>query len=160
MSSGNRDSMQSQWDNVSKRDSIFTDIVEDFANHQKTNNEHKNIQKNVFFWMVCVSFVIVVIGCMAAIIVIALKNEKSIEDLGVVVGSVTSLISVIIVLPSKIAENLFPSEGEKDFAAFFINAHRDDINIGKNTTPDSRQENDEDGYDTLSEYVDDDDDNG
>lgn len=158
MSNENKDPMQSQWYNVSRRDGIFTDIVEDFANHQKNNNEQKNTQKNVFFWMVCISFLIVVVGCMVAIIVVALKNKKSIEDLGVIVGSVVSLISVIIVLPSKIADNLFPSEGEKDFAAFFIRTHRDDIDIGKNIAPSSSDtEGADDTYDTLSEFLDDDD---
>lgn len=158
MSDNNRDPMQSQWDNVNKRDEIFTEIVENFANHQKENNEQKNNQKNVFFWMVCISFVVVVIGCIAAILVVALKEKKSVEDLGVVVGSVASLISVIIVLPSKIAENLFPSDGEKDFATFFINTHRDDIEISKNKAPDGADEEnkDEDTYSVLAEFVDDD----
>lgn len=160
MSDNTRDPMQSQWDNVEMRDKIFTCIVANFAKHQKENNKQKNIQKNVFFWMVCICFVTVVIGCIAAILVVALNEEKSIEDLGVILGSVASLISVIIVLPSKIAENLFPSEGEKDFATFFINTHRDDINIAKYRTPDYEDDENENeaNYSTLAEFVDDDDD--
>lgn len=155
MSNDKKDSMQSQWENVNERDRIFTDIVGDFATHQKDNNEQKNNQKNVFFWMVCISFMVVVIGCIAAILVVALKEKKSIEDLGVVLGSVASLISVIIVLPSKIAENLFPSDGEKDFATFFINTHRDDIEISKNKAPNGADAENEDTYSTLAEFIDD-----
>ena len=125
--------IQKQAQNVIQRDNTFTTVLENFAEHQKNKDSEQRKQKKAFFWIVCISFIVVVVGCLAAIIVIAAKENVGWEELGVALASVGSLISVIIVLPTKIAEHLFPANGEKDITDFFIKIHETDIKVTQET---------------------------
>jgi len=123
------DFLLNQARNAFERDKIITQVISDFADHQRKRDQEQRKQKAAFFKIVCFSFCAVIVGSLAVIIIIATKQDMGWEELGVALASVGSLISAIIVLPSKIAEHLFPASGESDLTQFFIQIHDVDTRI-------------------------------
>ena len=118
--------LQKQAENVLLRDKTYARVLDDYAKHQNKINRNQRIYKTIFFTIVCTSYVFIVVGSICAIVLIAQKDGISWTDFALAITSVVSLVSVIIVLPSKIAEHLFPNQGEKGIMDFVTKMHEMD----------------------------------
>ena len=100
--------------NLLDRDRQYVDLLRHFVKNQKRTDMAQLIFKSVFFALVCVVFFgVVAAGCLA-IYNISRKSVVSWQDFGTALAGLGSILGVIIVLPSKIAEHLFPSGGNKE----------------------------------------------
>lgn len=124
--------LQKQAENVLLRDKTYARVLEDYAKHQNKINRNQRIYKTIFFTIVCASYVFIVLGSIYAIVLIAQKDGISWTDFALAITSVVSLVSVIIVLPSKIAEHLFPNQGEKGIMDFVTKMHEMDTQSSEN----------------------------
>lgn len=127
--------IQGQANRASLRDEYTTQIVEEYVAHQKRINLAQLIFKCIFFFIVCVAFGGVIFGCIKVLLTIAKKTGITVADIGVAITSVVSLVSAVIVLPTKIAEHLFPATGEKDITEFIIKMHEVDTQILSDIIP-------------------------
>ena len=112
-----------------KREHQYVKVLEDFAEHQRKVNRAQRWFKAIFFWLVCAMFALIIAGCVAAIYKIAMRGNTEWQDLGVAITSAVSLIGTVIILPSKIADHLFPNNGEKDIMQFIIDMHKVDTQL-------------------------------
>ena len=104
--------------NLLDRDRQYVDLLRHFIENQKRTDMAQLIFKSVFFALVCLVFLgVVAAGCFA-IYNISRKPTVSWQDFGTALTGLGSILGVIIVLPSKIAEHLFPSGGNKDSMGF------------------------------------------
>jgi len=87
------DFLLNQARNAFERDKIITQVISDFADHQRKRDQEQRKQKAAFFKIVCFSFCAVIVGSLAVIIIIATKQDMGWEELGVALASVGSLIS-------------------------------------------------------------------
>lgn len=104
--------------NLLERDVQYVDLLKHFVVNQKRADMAQLIFKVIFFALVCVVFLgVVAVGCFA-IYYIARKDVISWQDFGAALTGLGGILGVIIVLPSKIAEHLFPAGGSKDSMDF------------------------------------------
>lgn len=92
-----------------RRDRYYSAMVKDIVK----NNRTSQILKLIFFIIVCFAFLGICIVGSIVVIIIAIKNEISIEDLGVAATGFGSILTSIIVLPQIIAKHLFPENSEE-----------------------------------------------
>lgn len=121
--------VQVQEDRAALRNQYITDTVGDYVAHQKRTNIAQLVFKSFFFIMVCSAFCGVVWVSISIMLNISKRTDISIEEVSIAITSLVSLLSAVIVLPTKIAEHLFPSAGEKDIADFIIKMHEMDSKI-------------------------------
>lgn len=105
----------SKWgEQYDKRDYLYSSLLGVYIDSYKDKAEKNKFYKNIFFWITMVSFCVIVLGSLAALIWVALKKGGGISDIAVVAGSAGSIISAIIVLPKIIAKHLFPMDEDKN----------------------------------------------
>jgi len=100
-------------ENRLNRDSGYTELLHNYVEHHTKVNSQKLLFKWVFFFAICVVFVFVIIFGTLGIWNITQKNYITLEDLGAALAGLSSILSVIIVLPNQIAKSLFPDSGEQ-----------------------------------------------
>ena len=135
--------MQEQAKCALKREKLYVRVLSDYAKHQRKVNRAQRWFKMIFFTIVCVAFFAIVLGSILSILMISQKDGIQLGDFAVAVTSVVSLVSVILVLPSKIAEHLFPNQGEKDITGFITQMHQMDTKIMGGSCEDNVQTNSE-----------------
>ena len=117
-SSNNLKTILNNYENFLKRDAEYTKLLVEYVKNQQLQNEAQRCFKMVFFIVVCAVFLAVVVLGALGIFFIAKKPEISWEDIGAALAGLGSILSVIIVLPSKIAEHLFPSSADQESLKF------------------------------------------
>jgi hypothetical protein len=89
------------------RDTKYTEILQAYLDHYKSDKEVANFQKKSFYWIVITLFGIVLLLSLVCIVLcIFFENENS---LAVIISSGVSLLGSIIALPMTIAKHLFPA---------------------------------------------------
>lgn len=129
-----QDEQQAYFEGPARRDVYYSALVRDIVR----NNRASQVMKIIFFTVVCAAFLVVCIGGIVAICLVAKKPFIASGDIGVAITGLGAILSTIIVLPSIIANHLFPKDGEtvrfnfiKDNQAF--DQHYTDNNVASNT---------------------------
>ena len=105
-------------DNVLIRNHQYTVLLKQYAQNQRRLNTAQLWFKGVVFFVVCAIFLAVVIFGALGIWNISQKGAITWQDLGAALAGLGSILSVIVVLPTKIAEHLFPAAGDRDSIEF------------------------------------------
>lgn len=97
-----------------ERDIQYTILLKQYISAQKDNEKQQKWFKIIFFVVALLVFIFVVSLSTVAIYTISKKSSIALGDVGVALSGLGSIIGVIIVLPSKIADNLFPATANKE----------------------------------------------
>ena len=132
---GNKDSSESKSvfkgleydENCLSRDKQYVSLLEHYVKNQKRVDCAQLWFKVVFFIIVCLIFVAAIIFGSLSIWNISKKDNISWQDLGAALAGLGSLLAVIIVLPSKIAEHLFPAGGNQNSMSFISSMQKYDL---------------------------------
>ena len=119
------------WDEIDcliERDIQYTILLKQYISAQKENEKLQKRFKIVFFIIVLLVFVVVVSLSAIAIYTISKKASITLGDFGVALSGLGSIIGVIIVLPSKIADNLFPATATKEMLEIVQTMQNYDLN--------------------------------
>lgn len=111
-----------------ERDIQYTILLKQYIKAQRDNEEQQRRFKNIFFTVTMLIFVLVVFLGIASIYIISKKTSITIADVGVAFAGLGSIISVIIILPSKIADNLFPATANKEMLEIVRTMQNYDLN--------------------------------
>lgn len=103
---------------LAKRDQSYTMLLRSYVWNQRVTNFFMHTFKTIFFFIACIVFVGVVFFGAYGIYHIACKESVSWQDIGVALTGLGSIVSVVIILPSKIADNLFPASNNKESTEF------------------------------------------
>ena len=90
-----------------KRNRKYTELLANYLNSYKERHRVKMNLKKCFFWIVMVSYILVALGSLAIMFVALIKAPNAIS---LIIGSVATLITAIIGIPTIIANNLFPKD--------------------------------------------------
>lgn len=143
-----------------KRDVFYSALVKDIVK----NNRASQIMKCFFFGFVCAIFLFTCIVGMFVILNISKKENVSIADIGVALTAFGAVLSSIIVLPSTIANHLFPADSEKTRFSFIKDNQQFDsayiLNNSNSVTNEAEDESpdhyDEDSNETSVFFADND----
>lgn len=100
------------------RDREYVKLLQHYVNNQRRTDISQLILKIFFFLIVCSTYVITIYFGGQTILNVSKKENISLADLGAALTGLASILSVIIILPSKIAEHLFPSGGDQSSTDF------------------------------------------
>lgn len=113
--------------NLLQRDKEYVKLLSHYVNNQQRVDLSQLIFKCIFFAIVCVTYVITILFGAMAILNISDKDTISLLDVGAALTGLGSILSAVIVLPSKIAEHLFPSGGNKSSMEFIQSMQNYDL---------------------------------
>lgn len=94
------------------RDACYTRLLDNYIGDYKNKSQDNQKYKKWFFWIIMGMFALVIGGAILSMIFISSKGEITPSYLGMMIAAVSSIISVVIVLPKVIAEHLFPKDAE------------------------------------------------
>lgn len=112
---------------VLERDELYTNLVKNYIDNQKRIDNQQMLFRWVFFIIVCYVFIAVIGFGSLGIWTIAKKENITWTDIGAALAGLGSILSVIIILPSKIAEHLFPVSGIKNSFDFILSMREGDL---------------------------------
>lgn len=98
---------------VEQRNALYTHVLEEYLCEEHLFNAQRRTLRAIFFHVITWSFIGIVMmafACLAYLLVT--RPDMRVEDIPLVVGCVTSIISSMIVLPKIIAVHLFPANGD------------------------------------------------
>jgi len=122
------------------RNSLYSYLLNEYINDYSAKNRRKKAYKLIFFIATMLVFLALVVCPIIAILVVASRRYINYGDITVIIGSVTGIVSAIIVLPKIIAEHLFPINEETHLIEMVKNmqlndsAIRDHFKTGKNVS--------------------------
>lgn len=91
------------------RDRLYSNLLNTIIDD--TRNDRK--LKTAFFWIVIVIFAVICIISTVSVLIVALKDSPSIEDIATVLSALGTTLGAVIALPTIIAKHLFPPNGEE-----------------------------------------------
>lgn len=100
--------------NCLERDTEYKNLLSHYVSQQKQTDKAQFWFRMVFFIIICAVFLFVIVFGMLGILNITKKELITWTDIGAAFAGLGSILSVIIILPSKIAEHLFPASGIKN----------------------------------------------
>lgn len=115
--------------NILDRDFQYTQFLEHHVDHQKKLDHAQLRFKYIFFFIVCGVFVTVVVIGALSIYRISQKENIAWTDFGTALTGLGSVLGVLIILPSKIAEHLFPASADKNAMEFIKSMQDYDLSI-------------------------------
>lgn len=118
--------------NCLERDTEYKNLLSHYVSQQKLTDKAQFWFRMIFFIIICAVFLFVVIVGMLGILNITKKELITWTDIGVAFAGLGSILSVIIVLPSKIAEHLFPASGIKNSFDFIATMQSYDMSQNGN----------------------------
>lgn len=130
------------------RDMYYSALVRDIVK----DNRVSKIMKCFFFGLVCIVFAFTCFFGMLTIYNISKKESISISDIGVAFTALGSVLSSIIVLPTTIANHLFPANGEKERFTFIRDNQKFD-SYGNANPVENIESDTDDEYDTEADEV-------
>lgn len=113
----------------SNRDKIYTQLLKHYKDTFQSKSKWNKWYKLSFFVLSMLVFVGIIVASVGAICFVALKQETSMSDVSVVVGSTAGIVSSIIVLPRIIAEHLFPTNEDANMNDMVKNMQVNDSKI-------------------------------
>lgn len=115
--------------NILIRDSQYAELLMHHVAHQKRLDFAQLLFKYFFFFLVCFVFISVVVLGALSIFFIAKKESIAWTDFGTALTGLGSVLGVLMILPSKIAEHLFPSSADKTSMEFIRSMQDYDLSI-------------------------------
>lgn len=92
---------------LKNRDKKYTELIGNYSSSFKTRHDIKAKLKTRFFWVVMGSYIGVIAIIMGILIAALCINSPNIA---LIIGTIGSLITAIIGIPTIIANNLFPKD--------------------------------------------------
>lgn len=115
----------------SKRDKLYTVLLEKFFENYGKKSSHNKCYKLFFFITIMLTFVTIVGFSVYFMAMVALKETSTYSDIPTIIGAVSGIISAIIVLPKIIAEYLFPVNEDGNMLQLVKNMQINDSDIRK-----------------------------
>lgn len=115
------------------RDYQYAKFLEHHVKHQKRLDFAQLLFKYIFFFIVCGVFVAVVIIGALSIYRISQKENIVWTDFGTALTGLGSVLGVLMILPSRIAEHLFPSSSDENAMKFIKSMQEYDLSINRHT---------------------------
>lgn len=112
-----------------ERDTLYTDLLNNYIEVYKDQSQDNRKYKKWFFWIIMGMFALVIGGAILSMIFISSKGEITPSYLGMMIAAVSSIISVVIVLPKVIAEHLFPKDAETHIINLVERMQKNDTQI-------------------------------
>lgn len=97
---------------MKKRDKLYSQLLKQYASNQDSMHKARRVFKYVFFSIICISFLSIIAAGITILIIVAKRDNTNLEDLGIALTGLGSILGVINVLPKIIAEHLFPKDGD------------------------------------------------
>ena len=97
---------------IERRSRTYSNYLTEYINHFKEKSRQQRGMKIAFFVIILALLIAVVGGSIAALLVVAMKNNAGIADIATLVSATGGLIAAFIILPKVIAINLFPQKEE------------------------------------------------
>lgn len=114
-------------DNTEIRDGLYTYLLENYIKTQNKSNKTQHWFKIIFFALVLIVFVGVTFSGIICLLLISSKEENiTWADVGVALTGFGSILGVVILLPTRISENLFPATASKEIIEIVSNMQRYD----------------------------------
>lgn len=114
--------------NYDKRNEIYTKTLNKFSQIEVDKARLKYTQKKIFFLLACIIIVCVILLTLLTI-VYSFKFLDGSDSLVAIISALVSLTSTILVIPTIIANNLFPKEEERIFIEMLQNMQTNDKDI-------------------------------
>lgn len=111
-----------------ERDVQYTILLKQYISAQKEIEKQQKWFKIIFFAVVLIIFILVVSIGIATIYATSKKETINLGDVGIALSGLGSIIGVVIVLPSKIADNLFPATANKEVLEIVRTMQNYDLN--------------------------------
>lgn len=128
------------WKQYKSRDALYTEMLQQYLNVHKSKANHNKVYKGIFF-VVTMLILLVLIGApMAAMILIAMKDQVKLADIALVVSGLGGIITSIIVLPKIIAEHLFPTDEDQNMIELVKKMQDNDAQIRSAFHPDDHDQ--------------------
>lgn len=103
-------------ENINKRSFVITQILDNYREQQKKRNDYKESVKRVFvpaFSIVAGLFVVLMI--VAVVLAFVFLQDKKMEFLSAIIGSLVTGFSAVISILLIITHYIFPTDEEKNF---------------------------------------------
>ena len=124
--------------NCLERDKQYVKLLEDYVMNQRRIDWVQLLFKILFFAVVCAVFILVTVWGGLTILNISKRETISWQDFGAALTGLGSIFSVIMVLPTKIAEHLFPAGGNQESMDFIKSMQAYDLS--RNDTQDNEDD--------------------
>lgn len=124
--------------NCLERDKQYVKLLEDYVMNQRRIDWVQLLFKILFFAVVCAVFILVTVWGGLTILNISERETISWQDFGAALTGLGSIFSVIMVLPTKIAEHLFPAGGNQESMDFIKSMQAYDLS--RNDTQDNEED--------------------
>lgn len=124
--------------NCLERDKQYVKLLEDYVMNQRRIDWVQLLFKVLFFVVVCAVFILVTVWGGLTILNISKRETISWQDFGAALTGLGSIFSVIMVLPTKIAEHLFPAGGNQESMDFIKSMQAYDLS--RNDTQDNAED--------------------
>ena len=118
-----------------KRDEQYTNLLKNYTNTYSKKSAVNAIYKDIFFYVTIVLLCALVVFPITLLFIIASKESSSLSDVSVVLGSITGIVSSIIVLPKIIAEHLFPVNEDSNMIDLVKTMQQNDTKIRNTPIP-------------------------
>lgn len=117
------------WDQYKRRDVLYSNMLEHYLDVHTSKARWNTWFKLVFFTVIMLVFLVLICAPMAAIVIIALKEDVNWEHVALVVSGLAGIITSIMVLPKIIAEHLFPTNEDQNMIGIVENMQKNDSRI-------------------------------
>ncbi|MBQ8836417.1 MAG: hypothetical protein IJ002_03010 [Clostridia bacterium] len=122
----------SEWgEQYDRRDTLYSDLLDRYIKVYKSKAAWNKWYKLAFFVIAMLIFIgIVVVSLLALLIAAIMANDQNVVSTVIIaIGSMSGIISSIIVLPKIIAEHLFPTNEDENMIGMVKNMQVNDSKI-------------------------------
>lgn len=112
-----------------KRNELYTSLLSQYIDTYCEKAKAKSFYKAWFFWIVMGAFILINALCLLSIVIISLKSDVTVQDLGIVISSSSGIFSSLIIIPKIIAEHLFPKDEDVNMIGMVKNMQLNDTGI-------------------------------
>ena len=112
-----------------RRDRLYSDLLEQYIEISRSKARWNEIYKLFYFFIAMGAFLALTISPIIVFQNISQKECTSIADIATVIGSITGIISAIIVIPEIIAKHLFPTNEDEHMIEMVKNMQINDSRI-------------------------------
>lgn len=116
-----------------RRNCLYSDLLEQYIESYRSKAKWKKWFKLAFFIVTMLCFIGIIVVSLIALIFVAQKSKTDIADIGTVLGSVSGVISALVVLPKIIASHLFSTDEDSNMINMVKNMQLNDSGIRKNS---------------------------
>ena len=122
-------SNQSQDPEYDARNHAYTELLRSYIKDYVQKAKHKKIFKCIFFGIIMSVFAGISIIAIAGIFMVLKHGNVTLEEVGVVIGALASMISAFIIIPRIIAEHLFPANEDENMIEMVKSMQENDARI-------------------------------